>query len=732
MTKQIEAETLREWLEAQQPVTVLDIRTDEDRAQWAIPGSVHVNAYEALRAGQPGALADAAFPPDRPVVTVCNAGRVSQTAAEMLADRGFDARSLAGGMKAWSLAWNAAEVPLSDPSVRVIQVRRTGKGCLSYIVGSAGEAAVIDPSVSPDVYLELARRHGWSIRYVLETHVHADHLSRARELARQTGATLLLPPQQRVRFAFTPIADGERVPLGNASITAMHTPGHTNESTSYVLNEAAVFTGDTLFTNGVGRPDLHADPEAARQRARALFASLTRLRALPPHTVVLPAHTSEPIAFDGRARRRAAGRRRDVAVRMARVRVGVRGAGHLAPAADAAELRPHRRSERGGRVSDQRSDRSRGGRQPMRRPLIGARKTAPANVTVPSNERSSLVWCCQGWHGDCESLAGTGRLQGRPRDVQDCQTVQPPDPEASSHSRVHGSRGRIVRRCTGMLVGAGLGAVDGLSAWFSPDAQPMILAIVVGSTVKGLVTGLLAGLIARWRQSTVLGVACGLGIGFVLSSVAALGQTGHYLEIVLPGMIVGALVGFVTQRYPQASASDRRVGAAVLVALAVSALASAPQGSQATLTPDPFAPLALLVGRWVGTTEGQPGKDTVEREYSRALGSRFIRVTNRSTYPPQSANPKGETHEDEGWFSYDRARKRLVLRQFHVEGLNQYVEDSTPLRFVSEAIENIPAGWRARETYVLDGPDELEEVFELAEPGKEFERYSRSRLTRAR
>jgi len=210
MAKQIEAETLREWLDAQQPVTVLDIRTDEDRAQWAIPGSLHLNAYEALRAGEPGVLADATFPPDRPVVTVCNAGRVSQTAAEMLADRGFDARSLAGGMRAWSLAWNAADVPLSDASVRVIQVRRTGKGCLSYIVGSSGEAAVIDPSVSPDVYLELAHRHGWSIRYVLETHIHADHLSRARDLATQTGATHLLPAQQRVQFPFTSIADGAR------------------------------------------------------------------------------------------------------------------------------------------------------------------------------------------------------------------------------------------------------------------------------------------------------------------------------------------------------------------------------------------------------------------------------------------------------------------------------------------------------------------------------------------
>jgi len=202
-------------------------------------------------------------------------------------------------MKAWSLAWNLADIPLSDPSVHVIQVRRTGKGCLSYVVGSGDQAAVIDPSVSPEVYVAIAKKRGWSVRYVFETHVHADHLSRARELTKQTDATLLLPPQQRVRFPFQTIADGDRVSLESASITAMHTPGHTNESTSYVLNQAAVFTGDTLFTNGVGRPDLHADPEAARQRARALFLSLTHLQQLRPDIIVLPAHASEPIAFDG-------------------------------------------------------------------------------------------------------------------------------------------------------------------------------------------------------------------------------------------------------------------------------------------------------------------------------------------------------------------------------------------------------------------------------------------------
>jgi glyoxylase-like metal-dependent hydrolase (beta-lactamase superfamily II) len=148
--------------------------------------------------------------------------------------------------------------------------------------------------------MEMLQQQEWSLRYVLETHVHADHLSRARELVRRTQATLLLPPQRRVRFAFTAVADGQALPLGRATLTAIHTPGHTEESTSYLLDQAAVFTGDTLFTNGVGRPDLHADPEGARTRARALFASLDRLRTLPADVVVLPAHASEPVPFDGR------------------------------------------------------------------------------------------------------------------------------------------------------------------------------------------------------------------------------------------------------------------------------------------------------------------------------------------------------------------------------------------------------------------------------------------------
>jgi len=301
MANEIDAGTLRGWLEEKRPVTVLDIRTDEDRAQWAIPGSVHLNAYDALRAGEAGPLADAPFPLDRPVVTVCNVGGVSKLAAAVLSERGFDARTLTGGMKAWSLAWNTAIVPLPGTSTRVIQVRRTGKGCLSYVIGSSGEAAVIDPALPPSIYCSLASQYGWRVRYVLETHVHADHLSRARQLAEQTGAALLIPDQRRVHFPFTPVVDGQEIAIGATKIAARRTPGHTDESTSYILKEGAVFTGDTLFTKGVGRPDLHSDAEGATQRAQTLFHSLARLLVLDPGALVLPAHTGEPIAFDGQA-----------------------------------------------------------------------------------------------------------------------------------------------------------------------------------------------------------------------------------------------------------------------------------------------------------------------------------------------------------------------------------------------------------------------------------------------
>lgn len=175
--------------------------------------------------------------------------------------------------------------------------------------------------------------------------------------------------------------------------------------------------------------------------------------------------------------------------------------------------------------------------------------------------------------------------------------------------------------------------------------------------------------------------------------------------------------------------------ALALIGLAASAATSRAQAPAAPA--DPFALVAGLLGRWEGTSEGEPGTGTLTREYAKVLDGRFIRVTNRSQYPPQDRNPKGEVHQDEGFISHDRAKKALVFRQFHVEGfVNTYVATagSTAARvvFESEAIENIPAGFRARETYVISGPDAFEEIFELAEPGQGFQIYSRATLRRVK
>ncbi len=294
----INVETLRTWLEERRPVTILDVRTAADRAEWWIPGSMHVDAYAALKAHDPTALAAVELPDHDPIVTVCIAGYTSRIAAEQLAWRGINALSLDGGMRAWSLSWNTAGVPCSRGDARIIQVRRTGKGCLSYVVGSGAEAIVIDAALDPQVYLNLAKRHGWRIVGVFDTHIHADHLSRSRQLARLSGAVHFLPDQQRASFPFVPVHDCDMLAIAGLSLTVLHTPGHTSESVCYLLNERVLFTGDTHTLSGVGRPDQNAAVGEAQERASRLYFSLHRLLTLPSETLVLPAHTGTPVAFD--------------------------------------------------------------------------------------------------------------------------------------------------------------------------------------------------------------------------------------------------------------------------------------------------------------------------------------------------------------------------------------------------------------------------------------------------
>lgn len=173
-----------------------------------------------------------------------------------------------------------------------------------------------------------------------------------------------------------------------------------------------------------------------------------------------------------------------------------------------------------------------------------------------------------------------------------------------------------------------------------------------------------------------------------------------------------------------------------LCVLLVSVLSLRAAEPAPTTKPDVWAPLRVLLGQWEGESQGEPGTGKAERTYAFALNNRFIEVRNKSVYPPQEKNKKGEMHEDVGFISYDKAAKKFALRQFHVEGfVNHYVlesisDDGCTVVFVTMAIENIAPGWRGRETYRIVNDNEFVETFAMAGPGREFATYSETRFRR--
>jgi len=297
-TKTITVDELQKKLEKKEKVLILDVRPTDQRNEWKIADSIHVDAYKQLNAGDDTALDIVDVPKDATVVTVCAAGKTSLLASRLLQQKGVSAYSLEGGMKAWNYAWNTSEVKVGD--AKIIQVRRAAKGVLSYVVGSLNEAIVIDAALDPNVYKKIAEDNGWNIKYAADTHVHADYVSRTKDLAMATGAKHLMIDKAEVEFPYVSVADGDLIKLGNTELEVLHTPGHTWESTTFKLDDSAIFTGDTLFIDSVGRPDLKADATEGIEKAEALYKSLTHLLSLNTDILVLPAHTSDTVSFDGK------------------------------------------------------------------------------------------------------------------------------------------------------------------------------------------------------------------------------------------------------------------------------------------------------------------------------------------------------------------------------------------------------------------------------------------------
>jgi glyoxylase-like metal-dependent hydrolase (beta-lactamase superfamily II) len=276
-----------------EPFFILDVRNESDFQDWKIEGEnfeyFNIPYFELLD-GVEGIMDK--IPSDKEVLVVCAKEGSSIMVADMLSEEGLNVSYLAGGMKAWSEHLEPVKVGDFKDGGELYQFVRIGKGCLSYMVVSNGEAAIIDSTRMTNVYLEFADSIGANITHVFDTHLHADHISGGRVIAEKTNATYWLPPKDatEVTFKFQPLEDGNEVTIGNTKINiqALYSPGHTIGSTSFIVDEQFLLSGDILFIDSIGRPDLAG---LAQDWVGDLRESLyKRYKELSEELIVLPAH----------------------------------------------------------------------------------------------------------------------------------------------------------------------------------------------------------------------------------------------------------------------------------------------------------------------------------------------------------------------------------------------------------------------------------------------------------
>ncbi|MFD3261448.1 MBL fold metallo-hydrolase [Paenibacillus lentus] len=276
------------------PLFILDVRNGSDAADWQIEGEsvelLNIPYFDLLE-GVDAALEQ--LPEDRDVLVVCAKEGSSKFVAEQLGEAGRSrVYYLEGGMKAWSEHLEPVLIGQLQDGGSLYQFVRIGKGCLSYMVISDGEAAVIDAVRMTDVFKNFAAEQGAAIKHALDTHLHADHISGGRKLAEQSGGTYWLPPKDagEVTFDYAKLEEGNIITVGNTKIEIqpVYSPGHTIGSTSFIIDKRYLLTGDILFIESIGRPDLAGKAE---DWVGDLYTTLyNRYKELSDDLTVLPAH----------------------------------------------------------------------------------------------------------------------------------------------------------------------------------------------------------------------------------------------------------------------------------------------------------------------------------------------------------------------------------------------------------------------------------------------------------
>lgn len=325
--QEIEPEDLKKKIDNDENIFLLDVRTPQEYDAWRISYDKHVNPklipVDRLFVNDPNLLKE--IPKDKEIVTVCAHGNRSLMAANILNQLGYNVKSVKGGMAGWNKVYDVAEISVpKEAPFQIWQIRRISKGCMGYIISSKDDklATVIDPSREIyEAFLKIAEDNGLQIIKLLDTHQHADHVSGIVKLIKTITTTETNAEQTSAYFSSLEeydssnsqlkniyyVKDGDRIDIGNkVTLKAIYTPGHTNGSMSFLLDYSIndnntnndindnnrtysyLFTGDTLFVDGVGRPDLR---DQSLKFAELLYDTYhNKILQLRDDTQVLPAH----------------------------------------------------------------------------------------------------------------------------------------------------------------------------------------------------------------------------------------------------------------------------------------------------------------------------------------------------------------------------------------------------------------------------------------------------------
>lgn len=301
--KEMFAEEIAKKVIDKQSLFILDVRNESDYTDWKIEGeavtSINIPYFDLLD-GVEDILSK--LPNNQEVLVVCAKEGSSLFVAESLIEAGVEnVAYLSGGMKSWSEYLYQTKV-YEDEAVKVYQFIRVGKGCLSYMVLSGNEALVVDPSRFLDVYKNVAATEGVNITHIVDSHLHADHISGGQQLAASTDANYYLMKSEGAQFEFQALEDFTTIEFEkvNLEVLAVKTPGHTPGSVSFLINNKLLFSGDTIFVGGLGRPDLGGK---VAEWAEDLYETVyEKIATIADEVVVLPGHYAsldEEINADG-------------------------------------------------------------------------------------------------------------------------------------------------------------------------------------------------------------------------------------------------------------------------------------------------------------------------------------------------------------------------------------------------------------------------------------------------